>query len=249
MGIFNQQLFGGGGGTYQSKIVNPTTSEQTVIPDEGYDALSEVIVNAVLLESKVLTPTLQSQVITPVSPNIGLSQVTTYADGTLCDINNIPYSIVLTDDSLISSTLRERVFAYRRMTEVIFNTTAPLYAKYMFQECTELSNVIFNNPQTTISYDMFWNCKKLTKLDCPQSLVTIEVYGFEYCTELSVLILRSIQVCTLADISAFFHTPFRNGTGGVVYVPQNLISQYQNGTNWSALESCTFLPIEGSQYE
>ena len=35
-----------GGGTYQSKTVSPSTSQQTVRPDTGYDALSQVTVNA-----------------------------------------------------------------------------------------------------------------------------------------------------------------------------------------------------------
>lgn len=36
-----------GGGTYQTKTVSPTESQQTVTPDSGYDALSQVTVNAI----------------------------------------------------------------------------------------------------------------------------------------------------------------------------------------------------------
>ena len=38
---------GGGGGTYQAKTnINPTTSSQTITPDNGYEALSSVQINA-----------------------------------------------------------------------------------------------------------------------------------------------------------------------------------------------------------
>jgi hypothetical protein len=48
-------------------------------------------------------------------------------------------------------------------------------------------------------------------------------------------------------------TPFASGgTGGTVYVPQALITEYQNATNWSTLYAggtCNFVAIEGSEYE
>lgn len=66
---------GGGGGTYQQKTVHPSTSQQSVQPDQGYDALSAVVVEAMDLESKTAQVSQTSQTITPSSGKDGLSRV------------------------------------------------------------------------------------------------------------------------------------------------------------------------------
>ncbi len=53
--------------TYQSKTISPSTSMQTITADSGYDALSDVTVNAIQTETKSVTPTTSTQKVTPTS--------------------------------------------------------------------------------------------------------------------------------------------------------------------------------------
>lgn len=64
-----------GGGDFQSKSVNPSTTQQVIKPDDNYDGLSQVTVNSAPLQSKTVTPSTTQQTITPDSGQYGLSSV------------------------------------------------------------------------------------------------------------------------------------------------------------------------------
>ena len=77
---------------------------------------------------------------------------------------------------------------------------------------------------------------------------------FQYCSSFDTFIIRGTTVNALGNVSYINRgTPFADGgTGGTLYVPQALISDYQNATNWSTIlgySNNQILPIEGSYYE
>ena len=96
--------------------------------------------------------------------------------------------------------------------------------------------------------------KKLHTADIG-STQAIAANAFANCYALQTLVLRRTgSICSLANVSAFLHTPMRgyNSLTGTVYVPEDLISTYQTATNWSTLYNggtLTFQKIEGSAYE
>ena len=73
--IFNQSG-GSASPTLQTKTVSPSTSSQLIVPDAGFDALSQVTVNAAPLQAKTATIGSSQTIIKPDSGQYGLSQVT-----------------------------------------------------------------------------------------------------------------------------------------------------------------------------
>ena len=108
--------------------------------------------------------------------------------------------------------------------EVTSITTQTFYA------CHSLTS--FNMPKvTTIGAQGVRNCKKLARVDLGVC-TSIGALSFDTCPELNTLIVRTSNVCTLANTSALTGTLIASGTG-YIYVPDNLKSQYQQATNWS----------------
>ena len=134
---------------------------------------------------------------------------------------------------------------YIKLTTVITNYS------YAFRYCSNLVEAYF--PNATANIDRTCNgCSKLRIMDCGQSNITNGT-SFQNCTALRTLIMRKTSgVQTLNAWSAnCMGGIYNNPTESTIYVPQALISQYQQASNWSSAYSAgvTFAAIEGSEYE
>ena len=105
-------------------------------------------------------------------------------------------------------------------------------------ECDELEEV--NMPKLTSVKDttrMFATDKKLKKVSfLSLSGCTISANTFYICNSLRTIILGGSALNPLENVNAFSNTPIANGTG-YIYVPDNLVEEYKQATNWSNFAS------------
>lgn len=121
-----------------------------------------------------------------------------------------------------------------------------------FRGMTGLQYAVF--PKLTRAYNSFlYGCSNLEAVDWYGG-GTGGSFIFANCTKLKTMVIRKADgVSALGASNGFQGTPFAsNGSGGTLYVPSALISDYQAATNWSTIlgyANNQILPIEGSIYE
>lgn len=126
-------------------------------------------------------------------------------------------------------------------------------AQQMFANDTSLVSVYLPKLYSTSSNTgVFSGCSSLTVVDLGK-LNSFYNSFFQNCTALRTLILRKTgSVCSTNWWNAtVFGGIYNNPTESTIYVPNDLISSYQNATNWSSAYAAgvTFKKIEGSIYE
>lgn len=141
------------------------------------------------------------------------------------------------------------------LTSVSFTKSTNTGA-YAFYDCTKLTDVNFPLAKT-VSSQCFRGCSSLVSVTFPEA-TTIEAYAFYQdkalktvrlpkaksfgisalngCTGLNALIIEQEDtICTLAS-NVLANSSVASGTG-YVYVPDTLVTQYQQATNWSSFAS------------
>lgn len=159
-------------------------------------------------------------------------------------------------------TIGRYALAYSNLQKVVFDSVT-----YADTACFRESKAVSASfPQlVTAGEDMFLRCYSLANVSMPK-VKELKNWSFEYCRELvfldfpclekiganvfygsalETLIIRTNNVCALGNTNSF-------NKACNVYVPQALISEYQQATNWSSLYAdgtLNFVAIEGSEYE
>lgn len=113
----------------------------------------------------------------------------------------------------------------------------------VFRNCPalEVSVMVFPKINTNVYSEFITENPYLEAFDFEKSGNNhgnaIAANAFKNDSNLSVVVIRQTgRVFSLSNISAFTGTPFASGgTGGILYVPNDLITSYQSATNWSTI--------------
>ena len=148
------------------------------------------------------------------------------------------------------TSLPDYAFSYCKNLKTVNLPNVTTIGGYSFGDCNALTSIALPKVTDVASY-AFDRCWKLECADLA-SATSLKSNAFKDCSKLATLVLRSETLCALSS-GALTRTPFSNsGYLGTAYVPQALIEEYQNATNWSTLYAagtCNFVAIEGSEYE
>lgn len=98
-----------------------------------------------------------------------------------------------------------------------------------FFSCESLTSITLGNSVTRIGSNSFHYCIGLTSITIPASITSIHMYAFVNCSNLaSVTMLNSSKKLSIGN-TAFEGISY----SAKLYVPSNLLSEYQADSKWT----------------
>ena len=234
--IANFNFGGDGGGGGKPALLQEKTAtivqngSQTITPDEGFDGMSSVQINAS---------------ITGASSAIDFSPIG-YDEELSAEVNSkfnndVAYSKSLYDAWDPSNTSSWRLYYEDKKLKYAPNidTSNVTNMSYMFQSCNSLTTVpLYNTSNVTDMNNMFLSCKSLTSVPLFDTSKVTDMYGmFQACS--------SIKTVPLFDTSKVVRMQSMfSGCSGLTSVPSFNTSNVTDMTNMlSGCKSLTSVPL------
>jgi hypothetical protein len=149
-----------------------------------------------------------------------------------------------------------------RVTGIILPSTITTIGSYAFYRCSSLTQITLPADLTTINAGAFGSCSSLETIVLPENLTTfggntvfsgcsaliavdipagvgsIPATTFSNCTALqSVTLRKSDGIVTLVNISAFTSALYDQKPDFAIYVPTDLVDDYEGASNWSTMNT------------
>ena len=222
----------------QTKTITPITSQQAVQPDEGYNALTSVTVNAVTndIDTNIQTNNIKSGVkILNIEGNVEdvYDYIEIPSDVTSISLNNCFKNFPQVDTSNITN-MRNIFSGCIHLATISLLDTSNVNDMYqMFSNCKSLTTIpLLNTSNVTNMSSMFTGCKSLTTIPLlNMSNVTNMSSMFNGCTSLTNDSLNNI-LAMLTNATSYVSTK----TLAYVGLSSEQASTCTTLSNWSVCE-------------
>ena len=99
--------------------------------------------------------------------------------------------------------------------------------EYTFYGCQDLNSITIPESVTSIGEGAFGRCVMLNDITIPNRVTNIEMYAFDRCTKLASVTIENPS--NKLENNGFFNL----SSSAKLYVPSNLLSQYQSDSYWT----------------
>ena len=216
--------------TYQAKIVTPTTAQQLVEPDNGYDALSSVIVNP------AQTTDLENWISRNDQQEPIYLELTTYTIASYACYSQTKLVLFKGDNVTF---IGGSAFQGCTSLQSVDTRNVTTIGNNAFFSCSSLQGIDVRNV-TTIITDAFRNCSSLQNIDI-RNVTSIGDLVFNDCSQLQLVDCTSCTTPPTIQGNTFRNTSV---VLRIVVATDTEKALFQSATNWSARASQIYTVAE-----
>ena len=180
----------------QNKTVTPTTSQQTITANVGYDGLGTVTVAAV-------TAAIDANIVAGnIKKDVEILGVTGSYEGTGVEFSAAPAEFTLLKniinlDAVIPNgvtSIADNAFYYcTGLTSIEIPSSLTSINNSAFYGCTGLTSIEIPSSVTSINNNAFSGCTGLTSIEIPSSVTSIGITAFNGCTNLTAITVHKAE--------------------------------------------------------